>query len=381
MTVLQSIKAIAVFPPGLEAEGAQELEELGAISVKALRRSAVFEADLACFYRLHLSARLPFRLLREMARFRCDGSDSLYLGVQSSLDWERWLHPSMSFRVDVSGRCPGLTHSHFTSLQVKNALVDLQRKLWGERSDIDLKDPDFCLHLHLMSNGSCVLSFDGSGGSLHRRGYRAAMGVAPLKENLAAGLIRLTRWQRGMPLVDPMCGSGTLLIEAASIALGLSPALNRSFLLEGWADFDRKLWEEEKVRAQQKEILDDYLPLIIGCEQDLEIANQAKKNISEAGLEKVIKIQTSHFRELLLPDQQGVIVCNPPYGKRIGMNQDLENLYEELGSFIKRNASGWQFWMLSGDPKLSRSLRMKSNRKIQVSNGGIDCRWLNYAIH
>ena len=374
------MQAIAVLPQGLEEEGAKELVALGATSVRPGRRSIAFKADMSCFYRLHLQARLPFRLLREMARFPCDGPESLYFAVQGALDWECWLHPSMSFRVDVSGSCNGLPHSHFTALQVKNALVDLQRSLWAQRSDIDLAEPDLCLHLHLNNSGG-VLSLDGSAGSLHRRGYRAAMGVAPLKENLAAGLMRITEWDATLPLVDPLCGSGTLLIEAVSNALGLAPGVMRSFLFEGWADFDSKLWNEEKKRAKRKEFHQKELPLVLGCEQDPDIARQARANIQAAGLEKIIKIQNSHFRELLLPDKQGILVCNPPYGVRLGVTEELKCLYEELGMFLKNNASGWQFWMLNGNRELSRSIRMKASRRFAVSNGGIDCRWLNYLIN
>ncbi|KZR83764.1 MULTISPECIES: THUMP domain-containing class I SAM-dependent RNA methyltransferase [Prochlorococcus] len=373
------MQAIAVLPQGLEEEGAKELTTLGAKAVRPLRRAAAFEADMACFYRLHLQARLPFRLLREIAQFPCRGPKELYLGVQSAFDWERWLHPSMSFRVDVTGSGPGLTHSHFTALQVKNALVDLQRQLWGERSDIDLQDPALCLHLHL-SRDCAVLSLDGSAGSLHRRGYRAAVGAAPLKENLAAGLIRLSGWDGCVPLVDPLCGSGTLLIEAASMKLGLAPGLNRSFLLEGWADFDPQIWSEEQARAKQRERRNQSLPVIIGCDRDPSITTQAKANLSEAGLDHVVGIQTCDFRNLELPKQPGVMVCNPPYGIRVGQDENLTALYESLGQYAKTHASGWQLWLLNGNPSLSRSLQMKASRRIPVSNGGIECRWLNYAI-
>ncbi len=373
------MQAIAVLPQGLEEEGAKELNTLGAKAVRPLRRAAAFEADMACFYRLHLQARLPFRLLREIAQFPCRGPKELYGGVQSAFNWERWLHPSMSFRVDVTGSGPGLTHSHFTALQVKNAIIDLQRQLWGERSDIDLQDPALCLHLHL--NRDCaVLSLDGSAGSLHRRGYRAAVGAAPLKENLAAGLIRLSGWDGCVPLVDPLCGSGTLLIEAASMKLGLAPGLKRSFLLEGWADFDPQLWSEEQARAKQRERRDQSLPVIIGCDRDPSITSQAKANVAEAGLDHVVGIQTCDFRDLELPKQPGVMVCNPPYGIRVGQDEDLTALYESLGQYAKKHASGWQLWLLNGNPSLSRSLQMKASRRIPVSNGGIECRWLNYAI-
>ena len=374
------MQAIAVLPQGLEEEGAKELLSLGAKSVKPLKRSVAFEADMACFYRLHLQSRLAFRFLREIVRFKCDSPKSLYTSVQSALDWESWLHPSMSFKVDVSGSSDGLSHSHFTALQVKNALVDFQRSLWSKRSDIDLENPDLSLHLHL-SQSEAVLSLNGSSNSLHRRGYRSAMGLAPLKENLAAGLIRLSQWEGNIPLVDPLCGSGTFLIEAVSIALKLSPGLNRSFLFEGWADFDQQLWEEEKNRAKRRICLNKKLPFIIGCEKDQDIARQATQNIAAAGLAKMIKIQNSHFSELILPNSKGLIVCNPPYGKRIGANEDLQSLYADLSNFIKRNASGWEFWLLNGNPKLSRCIGMKSSRRFRINNGGIDCRWLKYNVN
>ena len=373
------LSAVAVLPQGLEAAGSEELTELGAHSVKPGRRAVSFDADMACLYRMHLQARLPFRLLRQVACFPCQGRHDLYDGIRQALNWERWLHPSMTFRVDVTGTAPGLNHSHFTALQVKNALVDAQRDLWGERSSIDLDDPDLSLHLHLGS-GVAELSLDGSGESLHRRGYRAAMGAAPLKENLAAGLIRLTGWDGISPLVDPCCGSGVLLIEAALAALQQAPGLERRFALEGWADFQPELWEKEVDRARQRRRRDLTLPLLLGIEADPVIADQARANVEAAGLSGIIRITTSPFEDETLPDGPGVLVCNPPYGQRIGDEQELDALYSALGQFVRREASGWQLWLLSGNPKLTGALRLKASRRIPVSNGGIDCRWLYYDI-
>ena len=373
------VPCIAVLPQGLEAIGAEELSALGAKEVKPLRRAAAFDADMACLYRLHLQARLPFRLLREMHRFPCVQRDDLYIGIQESLDWERWLHPSMTFRVDVTGTAPGLNHSHFTALQVKNALIDRQRDLWGERSSIDLEEPDLNLHLHL-HRGDATLSLDGSGGSLHRRGYRAAMGAAPLKENLAAGLIRLSGWDGTTPLVDPLCGSGTLLIEAAAMALQISPGFRRHFALESWADFDLERWESERNRAKSRERKNQTLPLIQGFEADPSIAAQARTNVQAAGLEHVVEIKTGSFHNFALPQEPGTLVCNPPYGERIGAGNDLESLYADLGRYAKDHGSGWALWLLSGNPQLTGALRMKATRRIPISNGGIDCRWLHYDV-
>ncbi|AII48483.1 RNA methyltransferase [Synechococcus sp. KORDI-52] len=373
------LSAVAVLPQGLEAVGGEELSALGARAVKPGRRAVSFEADLACFYRLHLQARLPFRLLRQVARFPCQGRNDLYEGIRRALDWERWLHPSMSFRVDVTGTAPGLNHSHFTALQVKNALVDAQRDLWGERSSIDLDDPDLSLHLHL-SRGEAQLSLDGSGSSLHRRGYRAAMGTAPLKENLAAGLIRLTGWDGSRPLVDPCCGSGVLLIEAALAALQQAPGLERGFAFESWADFQPELWEQERQRARSRQHHQRQLPPIIGNEEDPDIAAQARSNVDAAGLADCITIRCGDFRELVFPGAQGTVVCNPPYGVRIGERNQMDALYGDLGRTFKDQASGWEAWVLSGNAEVTGALRMKASRKFPVNNGGIDCRWLKYQV-
>ncbi len=374
------MKCVAVVPQGLETQGVEELIALGVDSARPLRRCIAFEASKACFYRLHLQARLPFRLLREIARFKCKDQKSLYLGIQKAIDWELWLKPTMSFRVDVSGSSNIFNHSHFTALQVKNAIVDFQRRLWGCRSNVDLENPDFCLHLHLNQH-EAILSLDGYKRSLHKRGYRSAVGIAPMKENLASGLIKLTGWNGSVPLVDPLCGSGTFLIEAASLALGLAVGKGRRFLFEQWADFELNMWENIVNDLNRKIPSRQSLPQILGSEKDSNIFKQAQHNVHLANLERSISLVNNDFQDLQLPSQKGLIVCNPPYGKRLGCIDSLPSLYERLGSFFKNNASGWELWLLSGDSELTRFLRMKSSRKFPISNGGIDCRWIKYLVH
>ncbi len=373
------IKVVASVPQGLEKEGASELIELGAQSVKASRRHILCEVNMACLYRLHLQARLPFRFLREIARFNCDGPDNLYSGIQRSVDWQNWLNPSKSFRIDVTGFGFGLSHSHFTALKVKNAIIDLQRRIWGKRSSIDLKKPDICFHLHL-ANNEAVLSVDGSSSSLHKRGYKPAIGIAPIKENLASGLMRMTEWDGTRNLVDPLCGSGTFLIEAVSNLLGISYATDKQFLFKNWPDFDASVWNRELNIAKNSKPIIKNIPKIIGCELDEVIANSAQNNVIQAGVENYIEIRNCPFQELKLPDKKGVIVCNPPYGKRIGDESKLSLLYEELGYFCKKEASGWDLWLLNGNPNLSKHLGMKATKRFQVNNGSIDCRWLHYKI-
>jgi putative N6-adenine-specific DNA methylase len=374
---------IAVVPPGLEEVAAAELLALGAAEVRPLRRAAACHADLATYYRLHLQARLPFRLLRQLAAFPCTGRDDLHASVQAAADWDHWLPPERSLKVEASGSLPGLNHSHYSALQVKNALVDLQRQRWGRRSTVELENPDLCLHLHL-GGGQAVLSLDGSGSSLHRRGYRPAMGLAPLKENLAAGLIALTGWDGSLPLADPLCGSGTLLIEAACMALGRAPGLGRGFALERWPDFAAALWQQEvaAARALEREQLADGRPLapLLGLEQDPLVLEQARHNAAAAGVAPWIDLQAGDCRDFQPPQGPGVLVCNPPYGERLGDADTLEALYADLGAMAKERCSGWTLWLLSGNPRLTGVLRMKASRRIPVSNGGIDCRWLRYDI-
>jgi len=378
-----SLLCTAVVPPGLEEAAAAELAELGAAAIRPLRRAVGFQADLATYYRLHLRARLPFRLLRQLACFPCRGRDDLYAGVQQAADWAQWLPPELSFRVDATGSLPGLSHSHYSALQVKNALVDWQRRQWGERSSVELEAPDLSLHLHL-GGGLAQLSVDGSGESLHRRGYRPRMGLAPLKENLAAGLIRLTGWDGSVPLADPLCGSGSLLIEAACWALGREPGLQRRFALEGWSDFDGALWvqELEAAAALERTTLANGQPLapIKGQDSDADVIDQAQENAEAAGVAPRLELAQGDCRSFAPPEGRGLVVCNPPYGERIGEREQLEQLYGDLGAMLKQRCSGWQLWLLSGNPELTGALRMKASRRIPVSNGGIDCRWLQYEI-
>ena len=373
------MKIVASISQGLEKEGAKELIELGAKSVKASRRHISFEADMACLYRIHLRARLSFRFLREIVKFPCHGPNELYDGVQRLIDWENWLQPRQSFRVDVTGFGEGLSHTHFTALQVKNAIIDLQRDRFGARSSIDLNNPDICFHLHL-SNYQAVLSVDGSNSSLHKRGYRPAVGMAPIKETLAAGLMRMTEWDGTKNLVDPLCGSGTFLIEAVSMLLGIASGMDRQFLFKNWPDFDISIWNKELKMAQKIKPLNRKLPKIIGCEVDEMIAHSASENVRKAGLEDYIEIINCPFQECQLPPGLGFLICNPPYGKRIGDENELPNLYKQLGQYCKEKASGWELWLLNGNPKLSKYLGMKASQRFQVNNGSIDCRWLNYKI-
>ena len=373
------MNVVASSPEGLEKSLAEEISNLGGFNINTYKRFINFECDFETFYRVHFYSRLAFRFYREIASFNCYDKQSLYAGVRDSFDWLNWLHFDKTFNVQVTGRTSSLSHTHFTALEVKNSITDLQQAVWNKRSNISLDNPDFIIHLHL-NNNKAILSLQSSVESLHKRGYRPAIGNAPLKENLASGLINMTQWNGKVPLIDFMCGSGTFLIEAVNQFLGVPINIDQVYLFENWLDFRKDIYLNEKNKAKNKIINYEKLPTIIGCEINKKVFEQANVNISLAGLENYIELLNNDFLALQLSCTPGIIICNPPYGKKLGDENELICLYEQMGIFLKNNFSGWEFWLLSGNPKLTKYLKMKSSLKIPVSNGGIDCRWINYLI-
>jgi len=373
------MNVVASSPEGLEKSLAEEISNLGGFNINTYKRFINFECDFETFYRVHFYSRLAFRFYREIASFNCYDKQSLYAGVRDSFDWLNWLHFDKTFNVQVTGRTSSLSHTHFTALEVKNSITDLQQAVWNKRSNISLANPDFIIHLHL-NNNKAILSLQSSVESLHKRGYRPAIGNAPLKENLASGLINMTQWNGKVPLIDFMCGSGTFLIEAVNQYLGVPINIDQVYLFENWLDFRKDIYLNEKNKAKNKIINYEKLPTIIGCEINKKVFEQANVNISLAGLENYIELINNDFLALQLSCTPGIIICNPPYGKKLGDENELICLYEQMGIFLKNNFSGWEFWLLSGNPKLTKYLKMKSSLKIPVSNGGIDCRWIKYLI-
>ena len=373
------MNVVASAPEGLEKYLAKEISNLGGFNINTYKRFINFECDFETFYRVHFYSRLAFRFYREIASFNCYDKQSLYAGVRDSFDWLNWLHFDKTFNVQVTGRTSSLSHTHFTALEVKNSITDLQQAVWNKRSNISLANPDFIIHLHL-NNNKAILSLQSSVESLHKRGYRPAIGNAPLKENLASGLINMTQWNGKVPLIDFMCGSGTFLIEAVNQFLEVPINIDQVYLFENWLDFRKDIYLNEKNKAKNKIINYEKLPTIIGCEINKKVFEQANVNISLAGLENYIELINNDFLALQLSCTPGIIICNPPYGKKLGDENELIYLYEQMGIFLKNNFSGWEFWLLSGNPKLTKYLKMKSSLKIPVSNGGIDCRWIKYLI-
>ena len=370
---------IASSPEGLEKALAEEINNYGGSNISILKRCVSFRSDHETFYRLHFFSKIAFRFYRQISSFYCFDKDSLYKGVQSSFDWLKWLPTDKTFCVYVTGKNSNLRHSHFTSLQVKNAIVDLQKASYGKRSNICIDNPYLIIHLHLHDNNA-LLSLQSTVESLHKRGYRPSLGNAPLKENLAAGLIKITEWDGSKPLIDLMCGSGTFLIEGVSNALNI-PHIKKNYLFKNWSDFNESIYEQEISKVYKNAPYEKKVSKVIGYEIDKEVYLQAKKNIDLSGFSKYIEIHNKDFINLQkINTEPGIIVCNPPYGKKIGEVDALTELYFKIGTSLKNNFSGWEFWLLSGNPLLTKNLRMKASLKIPVSNGGIDCRWIKYFI-
>lgn len=364
---------------GLELIAAQELERLGAQDVRPDFTGVHFAGDLTLLYRVNLWARTIFRVLVTLREFPCPNADRLYQEVQNTA-WEQYLQPHNTLSVNSTGGNQQLNHTHFTALQVKNAIVDQQRDQFGQRSSVDTENPDVRINAHIHQD-HCILSLDSSGASLHRRGYRPAMGIAPLKETLAAALLDLAEWEPSLPFLDPLCGSGTLPLEASLKALNIAPGLFRyQFAFEKWSDFDAALWEQLLQEAQTNELSELKAP-IAGSDRDPDILNQAQINAQQCGVADQVTFSQTELSQLEAPSDSGVIICNPPYGERLGEARELGDFYKLLGDVFKQRFKGWTAFVLTGNKELAKRVGLKAARRIPVYNGAIACTLLKYELY
>ncbi|MGB7518484.1 MAG: THUMP domain-containing protein [Spirulinaceae cyanobacterium] len=364
---------------GLESIAAQELAELGAEDICPDFTGVHFSGDRTLLYRVNLWARTIFRVLVPIREFPCRDAEMLYEEVQK-VPWSDYLEPDNTLAVACTGKNRQLNHSHFTALQVKNAIVDLQREETGERSTVELNAPDLQLNIHIHKNRG-ILSLDSTGESLHRRGYRSAMGLAPLKETLAAALLIMSEWEPSLPFLDPLCGSGTLTLEAALKGLNVAPGLHRQrFGFQSWLDFDASLWS--KLRTEAENVVLPQLPApIYGSDHNSEILEQARSNARHCNLQEQIEFAVTELAELTAPAEKGIILCNPPYGIRVGEEEELEALYKLLGDVFKQRFKGWTAYVLTGSKELGKKIGLKASRRIPVNNGSLPCTLLKYELY
>lgn len=364
---------------GLEPIAAQELEHLGAKEVRPDFTGVHFVGDLTLLYRVNLWARTIFRVLVTLREFHCPDADRLYQEVQK-IDWEQYLQPHNTLAVTATGGNRQLNHTHFTALQVKNAIVDQQRHQFGQRSSVDTENPDLQINAHIHED-RCIISLDSSGTSLHRRGYRPAMGVAPLKETLAAALLDMAQWEPSLPFLDPLCGSGTLPLEASLKSLNIAPGLFRQqFAFEKWPDFDEARWDQLFKEATNSELPALEAP-IMGSDRDPDILKQARINAQQCGIADKVTFSQTELSQLEAPADSGVIICNPPYGERLGDATELGDFYKLLGDVFKQRFKGWTAFVLTGNKELAKRVGLKAARRIPVYNGSIACTLLKYELY
>jgi len=364
---------------GLEEIAAQELENLGALAVRPDVTGVHFQGDQALLYKVNLWSRLVFRVLVPIFQVRCETAQKLYSSVKK-LDWSQYLSTEQSFAVQCTGSNVNLNHTHFTALQIKNAIVDQQKERYRKRSNIDTKQSDLLINAHI-ENNLCILSLDSSRESLHRRGYHLAMGLAPLKETLAAGILQIAQFNRKVAFYDPLCGSGTLPIEAALVALNIAPGLARSnFGFETWLDFDQTLWQKLKSEAKMSQFERTEAP-ISGSDLDVGILQQAKSNAHLCGVDKQINFLRRPLADVEPNATNGILICNPPYGKRIGEEENLGSLYRLLGDVLKQRFKGWTAYVLTGNKELAKAIGLRSARRIALDNGSLPCVLLKYELY
>lgn len=364
---------------GLEEIAAEELKQLGAIAPMAEFTGVRFQGDKSLLYRVNLWARTIFRVLMPIAEIKSYNAQQLHKNVKN-FAWEDYLAPHQTFAVNCTGGNQNLNHTHFTALQIKNAIVDRQRQDTGKRSDIEVKNPDILINAHIREN-RCILSLDSSGSSLHRRGYRPIVGTAPLKETLAAALLEIAQWQPDLPFLDPFCGSGTLPIEAALKSLNIAPGLyHQRFGFQSWQDFDRDLWEKLVTEAKESQLSQLTAP-IFGSDRDLDVLESARLNADSCGVGDRISFNQTDLPNLESPADKGIIICNPPYGKRLGDEQELGDLYKLLGDVLKQRFKGWTAYILSGNKALTKQIGLKTSRRIPLYNGSLPCTLLKYELY
>ncbi|MEY4673826.1 MAG: putative rRNA (2-N-methyl-G2445)-methyltransferase [Planctomycetota bacterium] len=366
---------------GLEEALAGELRELGAAEVTLRRGGVTFGGDLRTGYRACLWVRSAIRLQHELARGPVRSKEDLYK-FASSVDWSRSIRAEQTVAVDCSIRESFTTDSRFPALLVKDAIVDQFRKKHGRRPDVDKDQPDLPVKV-VLQRGEAILYRDLAGRTLHKRGYREVMHKSPLNEAFAAGLLLLTGWDRKQALCDPMCGSGTFLVEAAMMAADRAPGLRSNFAFERWRDLWTPAWDELRAEAERRAAVGAAAPQpeIVGNDRHPGAVSLAKLSLKNAGM-RGVRIASGDVREYVPQAKPQLVVTNPPYGERLEADDAaaLADTWQALGTFLKHRCPGAVAWVLSGNPETTRHLGLRTSRKLVVHNGPIECRWLRYEM-
>lgn len=374
-------KFFAQCPRGLSGVLATELDRLGATNVVATDAGVAFKGNTEVAYRANLHSRIATRILWHVAQFPYKTEHDIY-DTAMLLPWPSWFEVSRTIKVEITAQKSPVKSLDFTTLKVKDAICDKFREVMNERPSVATREPDVRIHAHL-DQTEASLYVDLSGEPLFKRGKREHTGEAPLKKNLAAGIIAISGWQPHEIFFDPMCGSGTFLVEAAEIALGVAPGLSggspRKFALQKLKEFDEPLWNRliDEARANQKP---KSLSTIFGSDMYGDELKTARENLVANGLGDCVQLKQANILEISAPSDTGVLVTNPPYGDRIGDAAALLELYPKLGDLLKQKFAGWRAYFFSGDTNLPKGIRLSTSRKTPLFNGKIECRLYEYKI-
>lgn len=361
----------ATCPRGLEALLVQELQDVGAQSVQATDGGVGFSGDMPTCYKANLQSRIATRIMWQVGRGKYANEEDIYQAALQ-LNWPQWFAVGSDFMVKVTGvKCP-LKSLEFVTLRIKDAVCDRFRQAVNIRPYIDTKEPDVRIHAYLTAD-EYQFYLDTSGNALYQRGLRRASIEAPLRENLAAGILKLSGWQPGTPLLDPMCGSGTFLLEAAMMALDIAPGSGRSFGFEKLKNFEEGAWKSIRQQALEKAKPVTFQKLY-GSDIDLRAVRISKQNLTEAGLIDAVQLSKNDINDVVAPNGEGVLIANPPYGVRIGEDEELAALYPKMGETLKRKFAGWNAYFLTTDMRLPKLMRLAPSKRTPLFNGPLECR-------
>ena len=379
-TPKETFKMVAKTMVNLEEVLAEELRQLGALNVTPITRAVEFEGDMRLLYRANYCCRTALAILKPFAEFDANDEQELYDQVYK-IRWEKILDVDCTFMIDSTTSGEVFTHSYYAALKTKDAIVDRFRRNFGKRPSIDTEQPDYKFNLHIRDNHVTLL-MNSSGDSLHKRGYRQGVGVAPINEVLAAGLLKLAGWQCDCNFYDPMCGSGTMLIEAAMMANNIPAQYYRNrFGFMRWKEFNLGEWKSVKNEEDRKIGAFDFEGEIWGNDIDETVIAQCEKNLEYTKLHKDVMLHIGDFADQEPPEGKTLIVTNPPYGERIKV-EDLNAMYEKLGdTFKQKYGKDCDVWLITSDFEAMKHIGLHPSAKIPVQNGSLDCRFLHFELY
>ncbi len=364
-------------PRGLEAALVGELAGLQAVDVVAAAGGVAFAGPIEIAYRANLESRLASRILWQVGHGSYRDENDIY-ALAHGLDWPQWFRADRSLRVDVAATRSPLNSLEFATLRIKDAVCDRHRAVGGVRPNVSKEQPDVRVHAYLTASDA-TFYLDTSGEPLFKRGLRRETTEAPLRENLAAGLLRLASWEPGTLLLDPLCGGGTIVIEAALMALDIAPGLKRTFGFQKLGWYDGPSWQRIKQAAQRR--ASPVAPAgIFASDNDAVAVAQCRANLAAAGLAAAVSVEQVDVLARAAPAPGGIIVSNPPYGHRLADSNALAAFYPQLGDALKRNFSGWTAYLLSGDARLAKLIGLKATRRTPLFNGALECRLYEYRL-